>query len=186
MANSKTTKQTPARTTQAKTTQNCVAATDAPSRKQTKLCLKDLDLKELVEVQSVCYGQLHYISREGYTVDWREFGDVQLMPVGELLKMRNQQPDFFSMPWVKPIGESAGDVIEYLQIGKYYVAIDGINNFDEIFSYDVEDFRSIVSKLSPALKEAVARRAYSLIQTGQLDSRKMIAAVEEVTGFSLS
>ena len=155
-----------------------------PARK--RLTLADVPLTELVEVQSCFYGKLIYVSKKtGYVIEWNEFGTTQYVPVEELLTMRNTQPTFFSNQWVRIIGENAVDVINFLQLEKYYSKTIGFDSFDDIFNGSPQKIKEIVSSFTDSMKESFARYTYSLMQSGGLDSLKKIEAVETATGFEL-
>ena len=144
--------------------------------------LSDLDLGALVSVKSYFYGLLHYRSQAGYVVNWKDFGDVQWVPIREIIVMRSEQPNFFVNGWIVPIGEDAQDIIDILQLNQYYRDASLYGKFDEIFNIKPEDVEAMYKKLNPAMKDTVIRRAYALIHEGTLDSRKMIDALTKATG----
>ncbi|MEG1562308.1 MAG: hypothetical protein RR365_01025 [Bacteroides sp.] len=147
--------------------------------------LPRLDMTELVELQSCFYGKLFYRSRSGYTLTWAEFGNIQMIPIGELATMRNEQPTFFVNNWVRVVSDNADEVIMGLQLDRYYKDISIFEDFDEIFKYAPEELKSVISKMNVATKETVARRAYALIKDGTLDSNKIIEVLEAELGFEL-
>lgn len=148
--------------------------------------LEKIDPNELVDVQSCTYGRLTYISsRNGCKTVWDSFGAMNIMTVGDLIDMRNSQRRFFEEPWIIIVGERASVIMEYLQVAKFYKKISKLEDFDEIFNYDAKDIPAILKDLSLSNKEVVARRAYALVKEGQLDSRKMIEAIENATGFMI-
>ena len=153
----------------------------------TTRTLEKIDPNELIEVQSCTYGELTYISRKtGYQIIWDDFGCTNPVTVGDLIDMRNGQKRFFEEPWIVLLGDRAPIIIDYLQVGKYYKNISKLEDFDEIFNYEPADIPAVVKELSQGTKEIIARRAYALIQDGELDSRKMIEAIESATGFKIS
>ena len=99
--------------------------------------------------------------------------------------MRNTQPQFFTNNWVVLVGDNADSVKSFLQIDRYYKGFDAVDGFDELFDYEPEEIIAVVGKMSGSMKENVARRAYALIETGELDSVKTIAALEEACGYEL-
>lgn len=157
---------------------------EAP-KKKNHLRIADIDLREIVEVQSCFHGSLTYISKDGYTATWDEFGTSCYMSVEELLKMRNQQVAFFTNNWIAIVGDNAADVISFLQIERYYEHFLPTDDFDKIFSYDPEEIIEVVSVMSNNMKEAVARRAYVLFKEKKIDSIKVREAVEKATGYDL-
>lgn len=152
-----------------------------------RLTMHDIDVNELVEVQSCCYGELIYISRKtGYRVQWPEFGTIQPLTVDELITMRNSQPAFFRNGWVRFVGDNAKDIAHYLQVDRYFAQDLPYEQFDDVYELSPEQILTVVGGLSNAMKESIARRAIDLINDGTIDSRKKIEAIETATGFILS
>jgi len=148
--------------------------------------LTQLNMSELVEIKSCCYGTLFYKSNAGYTLTWSDFGATQAIPISELVTMRNEHPGFFTNNWVAIVSDNAKDVISTLQLDRYYKDISVFESFDDIFGYKPKELKAALSKMNPAMKETVARRAYALIQDGVLDSHKTIEILEQELGFELS
>ena len=175
-------KKTPAKKAPAKKTAEAPAK-EAPARKK----LKPVDRNELVEVKSCVYGSLEYISyATGSSIKWETFGDTNWVTVSDLMEIRNSQRAFFEKQWIMPVGDNAGDVIAYLQLDKYYKTFSSLESFDEIFSYDPSEIPAVIAKLSDSTKETIARRAYALIESGELDSNKMITALQDALGYDLT
>lgn len=147
--------------------------------------LASLDPNELVELESRVMGTLIYVSTTGYTIEWSEFGDVHLVPISELIKMRNEQPAFFRNHWVYPISENSDSVIEALQLDRYYQKLSDLQNFDDLFDYEPEQLALIMKDEPVFMKENVARRAEQMIADGKLDSVSVIDAIEKATGYSI-
>lgn len=191
---SKTTKKSPAKTTASKEPAKVdvavepvvepVKEVEKPAKK--RVTADKIDLNDLVEVRSRFYGGLTYISRKtGYRVSWGEYDSFQYLTIDELMAMRNTQPQFFTNNWVVLVGDNAEDVKSFLQIDRYYKGFDAVDGFDELFSYEPDEILEVVGKMSGSMKENVARRAYALIKSGELDSVKVIAALEEACGYEL-
>lgn len=148
---------------------------------------RNMDMNELVDVQSAVYGGLVYVSRKtGYVIEWQEFGSIQPLTVDELMTMRNSQPAFFKNGWVRLIGDNAEDVKHYLQLERYYTNELPFENFDDVYELSVDDIIAVVGGLSDSMKESIARRAIDLIKDGVIDSNKKINAIETATGYDLS
>lgn len=167
----KTTKKTPAKKPPA-----------PPARKK----IKPVDLNELVEVQSCVYGSMDYISYgTGHKISWQTFGDTNWVTVGDLMEMRNSQRAFFEKQWVVLVGDNASEVMQYLQIDKYYNRIKSTEDFDEVFNYSPEEISAVVTNLSESTKETLARRAFMLIESGELNNYQVITALENSLGYDL-
>lgn len=172
----------------ASTAEEVVEAPEKPAQKKRASRAKSLsalDPNELVELSSCVEGKLVYVANSGYTIEWSEFGDVHLVPISEIIKMRNEQPAFFRNHWVYPVSENANIVIEALQLERYYNKLYDLKDFDELFDYDPDQLTGILKDATVYMKENVARRAAQLVATGELDSVAVIDAVEHATGFKI-
>lgn len=154
----------------------------APARKKT---LSSLDPNEIVELQSCTEGKLVYASKSGYHIEWSEFGDVHLVPISEIIKMRNEQPAFFRNHWVYPVSDNAQEVINALQLDRYYNKLSDLKNFDDLFDYEPEQIALALRDAPQFMKENVARRCAQLVADGTLDSVAVVEAVEKATGFQV-
>ena len=153
-------------------------AKPAPAKK-----IKDSDM---VDVRSCCVGRLSWKSpKTGYKIIWDEFGTVNPMSVEDLRDMRNGSRSFFERNWVAVEGDNAEEVLKFLQIDKYYQDFTTVDDIDEIFSYEPDEIIGVVSKFTPGLKELVARRAAILKDEGEIDSVKIIEAIQKSTGYTI-
>ena len=164
-----------------------VASSVASEPKQAKKrkTLSALDPNELVELESRVEGKLIYVSTSGYTIEWAEFGDAHLVPISEIIKMRNEQPAFFRNHWVYPISENSDTLIEALQLDRYYKSLTDLQDFDDLFDYEPEQLFAVIKDAPAYMKENVARRCEQLIVDGRLDSVSVIEAIEKATGLSI-
>ncbi len=164
-----------------------VTDADKQATAKKRVSSRNMDMNELVDVQSAVYGGLVYVSRKtGYIIEWQDFGSIQPLTVDELMTMRNSQPAFFKNGWVRLIGDNAEDVKHYLQLERYYTNELPFEDFDDVYELSAEDIIAVVSNLSDSMKESIARRAIDLIKDGVIDSNKKINAIETATGYDLS
>ena len=162
-------------------------ADEKTTEAKRRVSSRNMDMNELVDVQSAVYGGLVYVSRKtGYVIEWQEFGSIQPLTVDELMTMRNSQPAFFKNGWVRLVGDNAEDVKHYLQLERYYTTELPFENFDDVYEMSAEDIIAVVGGLSDSMKESIARRAIDLIKDGVIDSNKKINAIEAATGYDLS
>lgn len=133
----------------------------------------------MVECKNGTHGPLIYKSgrNAGYVVEWSEFGEVQDIDFGELLIMRGSQPRFFRDNWI--LIEDA-EILKKLGVDRYYKNALTTDNFDDVFHWSAEDIRSKVCAMSDGMKDSIQVRAKELIKTGELDSRSVIKALNEV------
>ena len=146
----------------------------------------DVDLNDIVYVQSCFHGNLFYKSkRNGSIVEWQTFGEDQPMDVDELMYMRNTQPTFFKEQWVRLVGDNADDVFAFLHLDRYCKNNLKFDNFDDVFDMDADSIESTVKEFAASLKESFARRAKELCDAGELNDLKVIKAIERATKFKL-
>lgn len=163
-------------------------STAARSTKKTatRRVLPKIDLDELVEVKSCFDGTLYFRSRSGQERKWAEYGMVHYMPVGELITMRNEAPNFFKNLWVVPIGENADRIIAALQLDRYYGTAGAKIDYDQILLMSPTEIAKFISNMSAEAIENLARRTYSMIQSGEIDSVSRISEIEKLLGYKLS
>ena len=73
-------------------------------------------------------------------------------------------------------------VIDYLGVGAYYKNALNVDNFDEIFKLSPAEIEKKVAKLSEGQKKSVSYRARQLIKAEEIDSNKVITALEKSLG----
>lgn len=132
----------------------------------------------MIECRNGTAGVLIYKSQlnPGYTVEWDCFGDVQELEYRELVSMRGNQRRFFEENWIL-IDDPA--VIKKLGVERYYKNSLTTDNFDAVFTMPAEKIKKIVPTLPGGTKDAIASEAKKKIETGELDSRSAIKALEE-------
>lgn len=153
----------------------------APDEKP--LIPKDIDPSQYIIVRNGFQGILVYkSSRTGEVFKWDSFGAEQEMELRELRNAKNSAKAFFINNWFM---FDEDWVIDWLGVRQYYKNAIPIDSFDDIFKLTPAKLRDAVSKLSKGQKRSVGYRATELIKAGEIDSRKTIAALEEVLGISL-
>lgn len=132
----------------------------------------------MVECRSGCAGNLIYKSKlnPGYVVEWDDFGDVQEMAYRELVSMRGNQRRFFEENWIL-IDDPA--VIKKLGVERYYKNSLTTDDFEDVFTMSASDIKEIVPTLPGGTKDAIASEAKKKIESGELDSRSAIKALED-------
>lgn len=138
----------------------------------------ELDSDEYVVVRNGFQGKLVYVSpRSGEVYVWDEFGDEQEMTVRELKNAKSSKKDFFINNWFMFNDER---IPEALGVGLYYKNAISVDNFDEIFEGSVAEVTKKIEELPEGQKASVGVRAKELIQTGKIDSKRIIQAVEDI------
>ncbi|MBQ5883532.1 MAG: hypothetical protein IIW72_03290 [Clostridia bacterium] len=146
----------------------------------SKPVTKDIDLTQYITVLNGYHGKLNYqSSRTGETFKWNDFGAEQEMELRELRNAKNTHKKFFEKNWFM-FDDEFKWVINYLGVGQYYKNAIDIADFDDIFQKSPDELKEVVMKLSDGQKKAVAFRAKTLIDEGEIDSNKTIRTLEEV------
>lgn len=164
-------------------------------KKVEKINIRTLPLHTVINVRSNVFGELIYKSiKNGFKVSWND----NITPLGftldELLIMRNTQPKFFERTWIvidgfidTEISEtlSAEDIYEYLQATKFYKSFLCPENIDELFTMKPDDIVKRLRGTSTINKDAVIIRANEMIESGELDSIRVITTLEKELGCEL-
>ena len=174
-----------ARKTTASKTAAKSAAEKAPAAEPEKIIPKEIDLHQYVTVKNGFHGVLVYKSaRTGEVFIWPEFGAEQEMELQELRNAKNASKMFFANNWFM-FGDEYKWVIDFLGLGQYYRYAVDVDGFDEIFKQTPQAIRKIVREMSDGQKKSLMYRASDLIASGEIDSRKVIAVLEDALGIDL-
>lgn len=160
-----------------------VSQNKAPVEKHKYKVKSNLNPRMIVTVRNGFNGALIYKSRRtGERFEWFEFGGEQDMELQELKAAKNNYPAFFQNNWFL-IDDP--EVIEYLGVSQYYKNALTYEEFDNFFNLPADEVKEKISLLSKGQKLSVAYRAKQLIAEGEIDSIKVINAIEESLGIDL-
>ena len=147
-----------------------------------KVAEKEFNPTDLIPVKNGFQGRLIYVSKRqnGVTTIWNDFGDVEYLELAELVSARNTAKSFFrDNHWII----EDPDVLDYLGVSHYYdnsLDLDEIDEVLEMGADQAEDLKQIIKNLPKGQKRTLAYRAKEKINDGEIDSRKIIDALEEV------
>lgn len=145
--------------------------------------LKALDLHDYVTVRNGFNGKLIYKSkRTGERFVWDEFGAEQDMELQELKNAKNSSREFFEHNWFM-LDDPA--VISYLGVERYYKNALNYSEFDALFSMSPTEIERRIAKLPSGQKTSVVYRAKEKIANGEIDSMRVINALEKSLGVEL-
>lgn len=140
---------------------------------------KDIDPNQIITVLNGFQGRLVYKSaRTHETYHWDNFGDEQEIELRELRNAKSSAKKFFINNWFM-FHEEDEWVIDYLGLNQYYKNAINLKEFDELFKKSVSEIENIVQKLSDGQRKSVAYRARQLVAEGEIDSNKVIQALEK-------
>lgn len=144
---------------------------------------KTLDPNSIIPVKNGFQGILVYQSpKTTETFIWEHFGDEQDMELQELKNARNSARRFFENNWFL-IDDP--EVLEYLGVERFYKYALSYDGFEELFHKTPEEIEEIVSKLPEGQRKTVAYRAKQMIADGEIDSIKLINALEKALSTEL-
>lgn len=143
-----------------------------------------LNLHDEVLVKNGYCGELNVLlPKSKYVITFSEFGDDDYIELAELKALRNSKPIFFERNWL--IIED-DNVIDFLNVGKYYADYLTVEDIDELFELPVDEMIAKIQKLNQVTRDNIARRAVDMIKDGNIDSVKKIEALEEELGYNLT
>lgn len=146
---------------------------------------KDIEPNTIVTVNNGFQGKLVYISpRTHERFIWSDFGDEQELELRELRNAKSSAKAFFENNWFM-FDEENEWVVPYLGLDRYYKNAVKLEDFDNIFTMSEDEIKSVISEMSSGQKKSLTYRARQLVSDGEIDSRKIIAALEEALGTEL-
>lgn len=150
---------------------------------QKPFLAKDIDPTQYIIVRNGFQGRLVYKSqRTGEHFVWDEFGSEQEVELRELKNAKNSHKKFFINNWFM---FDEDWIVDYLGVGMYYKHAIKIEDFDDIFKKSPSEIKKIISGMSNGQKKSIAYRAKTLITEKEIDSLKIIDALEESLGVDL-
>lgn len=154
------------------------ATTAKTSVEQPVVSAAEITNETMVGCRSCVSGSLIYKSslNPGYVVEWSGLGEIQEMEYRELVSMRGNQRRFFEENWIL-IDDPA--VIKKLGVGRYYQNSLSTDDFEDVFNMSADEIKEIVPTLPGGTKDAIASEAKKKIDSGELDSRSAIKALED-------
>lgn len=161
------------------------AKTETPAEAPVKVKPQEVDLHQYIPVRNGFNGMLIYVSgRTGEAFRWDSFGDEQDIELLELRNAKNTGKEFFINNWFM-FDEDYDWVLDYLGVRNYYRNAVNVEGFDEIFQKTPAEIKKVVKEMSDGQKKSLMYRSKDLIASGEIDSRKVIAALEEALGIDL-
>lgn len=146
---------------------------------------EDVNINDLIPVRNGFHGTLVYHdSRTNEDFIWSEFGDTQEMELKQLQNAKNTNRFFFENNYFL-FDDEYSWVIEYLRVGKYYEHAISIEGYSELFSKSPKEIKTIVGDLTSGQRESLIMCAQEKIRSGEIDSIKIVRALEDGLGVTL-
>lgn len=160
-----------------------IPAESAAEDKKVFKVKETLSLHDYVTVRNGFNGKLVYKSRRtGERLIWDEFGSEQEMELQELKNAKNSSRAFFENNWFM-IDDP--EVIAFLGVERYYRNSLSYDEFDALFKMSANEIEDRVSVLPGGQKASLIHRAKQKIADGEVDSLRVINALEESLGVEL-
>ena len=164
-------------------TANVMPATQEPVERVVYRVKEALSPTTFATVRNGFSGKLVYRSRKtGERCVWETFGDEQDIELQELKNAKSASRLFFENNWFM-IDDP--EVIEYLGVERYYRNALSIDDFGDIFEMKPDVIKEKVANLSAGQKNSLAYRARQKIKSEEIDSLKVIDALEKSLGIEL-
>lgn len=155
----------------------------APAEKERYTVKNTLEPTTYITVRNGFNGKLVYVSkRTGERFVWDEFGAEQDMELQELKGAKNSYKAFFENNWF--LIEDP-EVIAYLGLERFYRNALKYEDFDALFTKAPDEIASIIAAMPNGQKLSVIYRAKQLIANSEIDSIKVITALESSLGVEL-
>lgn len=145
--------------------------------------VRELQPTDYVTVRSGFAGKLVYKSaRTGERFVWPELGDEQDIELQELKNAKGSAKTYFINNWFL-FDDPA--VISYLGVEKMYENALTADGFEDLFQKKPDEIERIVGKLTPGQRTSLAFLARQKIQNHEVDSLKVINALEKTLNVQL-
>lgn len=140
-----------------------------------------IPMDDLVYVRNLTGGKLIYIGRNGYYVEWQEFGEEQPIEMRELYNMKGSDRRFFTENWI----EVDLAVLRDLHMDAFYRDAISYDEIEEIKNGKVDKIIAKMKKAQPIIKNSIGVRIMRMIEDGELNDINTIKKLEEAVGCEL-
>lgn len=147
---------------------------------------ENVDVNDIVMVRNGFAGRLVYVSpktKEEYI--WDSFGDEVEMDIKELRTAKSSQKKFFEYNWFM-FDDEYSWVIPYLGVAKMYENSISIDDIDNILSKSPTEVKRLCGKLNDGQRKTMIYMVKKLFADGDIDSLKIVSALEDGLGISLT
>ena len=142
--------------TKSDTIENNNISTKKTDSKYTKADLYKIKetTSEPIAIRSIREGVVNFFSRKTNTLwSWREKGEVEYMPLSEVMNMESSSKRFLHTPWLM-VDDIR--VIQAFGLEDLYNMIEEVNDLDSFLEGELSHIISVVERLSPEFKDGLA------------------------------
>lgn len=142
--------------------------------------LKDEDK---IKVMSGSVGTVIYRSDISRAV-WKftDFGQMQNIPYGELVNMKNRFPRYFKDGLIIVLDKTVQDEFKLTEMYQNILTPD---NIDEVFLKNITELEAFIDRLPETMKNTFVSKARELYEKEELVNFQIIRLIEKKFGFSL-
>lgn len=147
---------------------------------------ENVDPHMLIPVISGFHGILTYVNpRTKEETHWMQFGDVQDVELTDLRSVKSTCKKFYERNYFL-FDDEYSWVIKYLGVERFYDHTLSVDGFEDLFTKSPAEIKEILAETPTGQKMSLANAARTKIATGEIDSFKVIKALEEGLGVSLT
>lgn len=164
-------------------TANKVSDADIPEEKCVYKVKTSLTPNTFVTVKNGFGGRLVYkSSRTNEKFVWEGFGSEQDIELQELKNAKSAHKAYFEKNWFL---FDDPEIISYLGVEKYYASALSFEDFEDLFSKSPDEVKERISMIPEGQRQSLIYKSKQMISDGEIDSIKMINALEESLGVEL-
>ncbi len=130
-----------------------------------------------VTVRNGFNGRLVYkSSRTNEKFVWEGFGAEQDIELQELKNAKSAHKTYFERNWFL---FDDPEVISYLGVERFYASAMSFGEFDELFMKSPDEVKDRIATIPEGQRQSLIYKAKRMIADGEIDSMKMVNALEE-------
>lgn len=146
---------------------------------------EDVDLNMFIPVINGFHGMLVYVSTKTHEeYIWERFGDIQYLELKELRGAKSTNKDMYINNYFM-FDDEFSWVIPYLGLEPYYENAVDVDGMTAMFSKSPTEVKKCIKDMSKGQKKSLSYYAREKVHNGEIDSLKLIKALEESLGITL-
>lgn len=146
----------------------------------------NIDPYMLIPVRSGFHGLLTYVNpRTKEETYWSSFGDIQYLELADLRSIKSTCKRFYERNYFL-FDDEFSWVIKYLGVERFYDHSLSAEGYEELFTKTPAEIKSTLSTISNGQRQSIIIGAREKIASGEIDSYKIIKALEEGLGVKLA
>lgn len=139
------------------------------------------DNEEIIVMNGLTGGLRYHSERTNSTWEFENFGQTDVIPFAELKVIKNRYPRYYKEAWLIVLDPEAQKELGLVDM---YTHIITPENEDEVFAMNAEEMEKFIDVLPEGQKLSFVNMAQERVETGRLDSNKIIKMIEDKFNFS--